>query len=302
MPPFWPFRRKPAVRDDIEVVAPRRQVHGREFAVGVPYGLPSDLGETNRLDFQHYVLRLAFKGNYASPIQSPLSILDVGTGTGRWAMDLATQFPQANVVGLDIKEPPADERNKSRQLADARPENYRFVAGNVLEGLPFADQSFDFVHQRLLFFGIPADKWPFVLAELRRVTRVGGWIEAAEGYFGYEPMGPATQKLVETAFAALQARGIDPRSGPVLKEYLAQAGLSNTEQWVAKLPVGAWGGRIGTLLATDLAEAHLAARPLVLSQGVSEAEWDVLRDTMRREWEQLHSTWPFYIAYGQRMV
>jgi len=59
---------------------------------------------------------------------------------------------------------------------DLRPPNYAFVAGNILEGLPFADGGFDFVHMRLVFFAIPADRWPFVIGELVRVTRLGaGW-------------------------------------------------------------------------------------------------------------------------------
>jgi ubiquinone/menaquinone biosynthesis C-methylase UbiE len=42
----------------------------------------------NRLDFQHFILRQAFKGNYAAPIRNPARILDVGTGTGRWATEM----------------------------------------------------------------------------------------------------------------------------------------------------------------------------------------------------------------------
>lgn len=44
------------------------------------------------------------------------------------------------------------------------------------------------------------------------------------------------------------------------------------------------------------------SRPLVLSQGVSAAEWTTLCDTMRQEWEQVHSNWPFYMAYGQHLI
>jgi ubiquinone/menaquinone biosynthesis C-methylase UbiE len=299
MPTWWPYRRKQAIAEANKAGA-QSQLFGREYAAGVPYGLPADLNETNRLDFQHFVLRVAFKGNYAAPLKTPLSILDVGTGTGRWAMDMAQQYPHANVIGVDISEPPIHGGQGAHSIPDIQPENYRFVKANVLEGLPFDDQSFDFTHQRLLFFAIPADKWPFVLSELYRVTRPGGWVEVAEGHFGYESAGPATQKLVESALAALLARGIDPRVGPLLGSQLGRAGFLSPQTRVAKLPVGAWGGRVGTLLATNLAEAHRSARPLVLSQGVSEAEWDALFNAMRQEWEQYHSLWPFYIAYAQR--
>ncbi|HKT40269.1 MAG TPA: hypothetical protein VJR48_18000, partial [Ktedonobacterales bacterium] len=80
-------------------------VAGRERVVGLPYALPADGEEVNRLDFQHYMLRYAFQGNFAAPIAQPVSILDVGTGTGRWAIEMAITFPDVNVIGLDVKPP-----------------------------------------------------------------------------------------------------------------------------------------------------------------------------------------------------
>src|SRR5689334_10014737 len=168
----WPFRRKAGTAGKADTDNSRRRLFGRAYTAGVPYALPSDLSEMNRLDFQHFILRQAFKGNYAAPVRNPYRILDVGTGTGRWAKEVAMLFPAASVTGLDIKEQVAES-----QGSDLSPANYSFVSGNILEGLPFPDASFDFVHQRLLFFAIPSDRWQFLLNELARVTRPGGWVE-----------------------------------------------------------------------------------------------------------------------------
>src|SRR5512146_364277 len=152
MPRFWPFRRSSRADDDASAPSgARRRLFGREYAAGVPYALPSDLSETNRLDFQHYMLRQAFKGIYAAPIGTPGAILDVGAGTGRWAKEMAELFPRARVVALDIKEPAESEQSQPGGAAsDPRPSAYTFVRGNILEGLPFPDATFDFTHQRLL--------------------------------------------------------------------------------------------------------------------------------------------------------
>jgi ubiquinone/menaquinone biosynthesis C-methylase UbiE len=181
----------------------RRRFFGREYTPGVPYALPSDLGEMNRLDFQHFVLRQAFKGNYAAPLRKPSRILDVGSGTGRWAKELAALFPSATVTGIDIKNPASDEQNAVSAAPGTHLASYQFIHGNILEGLPFPDASFDFVHQRLLFFAIPTDRWQFVLNELARVTRPGGWVEVVEGRYGYEPMGPAAQQIADAMLPAM---------------------------------------------------------------------------------------------------
>lgn len=297
---FWPFRRASSRAGAFASGGAPRRLFGREYAAGVPYALPSDLGEMNRLDFQHFVLRQAFKGNFAAPISNPASILDVGSGTGRWAKEMAALFPAASVTGLDIKEPVAGEQSASSAATDPRPANYRFVPGNILEGLPFPDASFDFVHQRLLFFAIPSDRWQFVLNELIRVTRPGGWVEVVEGHYGYEPMGPAAQLIADVMLSTMQKRGIDPRNSARLDQYLLTAGFQPVQTRTVKLPVGDWGGRLGQLAATDVLSFSQAAKPLLRAQGMSESECALLIETMRSECETLRYTWPFHIAYGQR--
>lgn len=291
---MWPFRRKSGKADKDAADSPRR-LFGREYTAGVPYALPSDLSEMNRLDFQHFILRQAFKGNYAAPVRNPYRILDVGTGTGRWAKEVAMLFPAASVTGLDIKEQVAES-----QEPDLTPANYSFVSGNILEGLPFPDATFDFVHQRLLFFAIPSDRWQFLLNELTRVTRPGGWVEVVEGRYGYEPMGPAAQHISDVMLATMLKRGIDPRASAHLDEFLRNAGLQQVQTRTIKLPVGDWGGRLGQLAFTDVMTFSQAAKPLLLAQGMTEDECAALITEMRNECETMRYTWPFYIVYGQR--
>src|SRR5207244_184649 len=162
----------------------------------------------NRLDFQHYMLRYVLHGNYAATIGDVRDILDVGSGTGRWAAEMADLFPQARVVGVDITPPPALENAATNRM----PNNYSFMAANVLEGLPFPDASFDFVHQRLLYAAIPADRWQSAVNELVRVTRPGGWIELVEGGI-VQNGGPAVNMLQAWIIEACRRRGIDIQAG-----------------------------------------------------------------------------------------
>src|SRR5205809_1510747 len=127
------------------------------------YVLPRHPAELNRLDVQHYALRGALGRNYIAPIESPAWILDVGSGSGQWAYNLCEEFNEAFVVGIDLEVGPPPW-----------PARYGFVRGNLLHGLPVADDRFDFTHQRLLFSGIPLKAWPPAVKELVRVTRPGG--------------------------------------------------------------------------------------------------------------------------------
>ena len=40
---------------------------------------------------------------HKSPLKDPREILDVGTGTGIWAIDMADRYPNAKVTGIDLR-------------------------------------------------------------------------------------------------------------------------------------------------------------------------------------------------------
>src|SRR5262249_19018565 len=235
---------------DMQAGTPLALVAGRMRTLGLPYTLPHDMEEVNRLDFQHYVLRYAFQGIYAAPLNQPTTILDVGTGTGRWALEMAQYYPYAQVIGLDVNPPPVDEAARMGAGADLRPANYRFMAGNVLEGLPFPDGTFDFVHMRLLFSAIPSARWPLVIGELARVTRLGGWVESVETTRAYNG-GPNTDLMAEWIAQMAARRGVQVDDGGRVAEVMHAVGLANVAVSVVNVPMGTSGGRLGELVAID---------------------------------------------------
>jgi SAM-dependent methyltransferase len=244
------------------------------------------------LDVQHFALREALSANYLAPVVQPRQIADVGCGTGQWAADLCKQFPEALVVGFDME---------VRKPQDAA--NYRFVRGNLLQGLPFQDAQFDFVHQRLLGPGIPLMAWPGVIRDLVRVGEPGAWIEIVEGEFALEPAGPATAQLFDLVRQLARHIGLDATGTAFgsLGEYLSWAGASNVQTKHLKMPVGEWGGRIGSFMASDFRAAFTR-----LSDAFRETLWissEVVHEllkTMQEEWEEHQSKWTLAIAFGQK--
>ncbi|HEU5441765.1 MAG TPA: class I SAM-dependent methyltransferase [Ktedonobacterales bacterium] len=268
-------------------------VGGRRLLANVPDMLPKDAQEVRRLDFEHYWLRGALRSNYAAPISNPGSMLDVGCGSGRWANEVALQFPHANVIALDVVTPPSLEQRP--------PENYVFVQGDVLRGMPFADGSFDFVHMRLLFTAIPASAWPGVARELVRVTRLGGWVEMVEGGL---PVGggAALDQLCQWVSETSLRRGIDLRMGARVGEFLQAAHIDAIVSHGFGLPAGRYGGRFGQMGAADTLAMLEGLRPLVTVENVASAnQYDLM---LARAHDELEETQrcvrPFYLAFGQR--
>ena len=270
-----------------------RAVGGRTFVAGVPYILPKDLDETNRLDFQHYMLRSFMRGNYLAPISAPRDIVDVGCGTGRWAIEMAAEFPTANVIGVDVAPPAVGEGGAL--TAD----NYTFVPGNVLERLPFADKSFDFTHQRYLVLAIPAQRWPHVIAELLRVTRPGGWVELIETE---PPSGaPALDQLAEWGKQLMSRRGIDFSTARQIGAMLHAGGARDVTARPLIIPVGKPGGRIGAMMVADYLSALGAVRGPLAAVGIaSEDAFDEAMSRARQELDQRAFPQNVYVAYARK--
>ena len=256
------------------------------------YIFPRHPSEADRLDLQHYALREALGRNYLAPVSTPHLVLDVGCGSGQWAYDLCTEYPEALVVGLDLV-----------PSKPGRPPNFRFVRSNVLQGLPFVPDRFDFVHQRLLIGGVPMNSWPPLVSGLVRVTRPGGWIELVEVGFEVEPAGPATRRMVEMMQRLGRSFGLDT-TGIVLRslgDYLRRAGGTEVQEGSVTVPIGEWGGRIGSFLASDFrAGATRVCSVFEARFGLSADECRDLLSAMPPEWEAHKSQLSFAYAFGRK--
>ena len=117
--------------------------------------MPNDEKEQGRLDLTHHMMRILLHGElHLCPLApNPQRILDVGTGTGIWAMDAADMYPSAEVIGTDL----------SPIQPGFVPPNCRFLVDDCEEDWTFEKDSFDMVHMRHLSQSIK--DWPRLLAQ-----------------------------------------------------------------------------------------------------------------------------------------
>ncbi|KAK3400616.1 S-adenosyl-L-methionine-dependent methyltransferase [Sordaria brevicollis] len=143
-----------------------RTYHSDSVTDGEYWG-PNDQKQNEVLDIFHHMVTIYLDGElYEAPItKNPENILDVGTGTGLWAIDMADKFPSCNVIGTDI----------SPIQPSWVPPNVSFVIEDAGKEWTFQDNHFDFIHFRWLP-GCMKD-WTAVYKQAYRCLKPGGWIE-----------------------------------------------------------------------------------------------------------------------------
>jgi SAM-dependent methyltransferase len=69
---------------------------------------------------QHHILLMTY-GNrlYWAPLKDPKRVIDIGTGTGIWAIDFADAHPETEVIGVDLS-PGQPTLYASRSLCEGR--------------------------------------------------------------------------------------------------------------------------------------------------------------------------------------
>lgn len=107
---------------------------------------------------------------FRSPIpETAQNILDVGTGNGVWAVEVADRYPSTFVQGVDLYPPPENWV----------PPNCKFEVDDLLKTWTF-QQNFDLIHMRDLFGSFTEKQWSGFYSQAYKNLVPGGWIEQIE--------------------------------------------------------------------------------------------------------------------------
>ncbi|KAG2197520.1 hypothetical protein INT47_007129 [Mucor saturninus] len=264
---------------------------------GSNYLLPCDDEEIDRLHLQHFMIRFAIQGNYLAPVSEVLRkggrVLDVGCGPGSWAMEIAGEYPKSTVIGVDIT--PIYPK-------EIKPTNCAFYQCNILNPLPFEDNTFDYVFMRFMGQGVESDKWSNILAELIRILKPNGWIEWVEGDVEIHRPGPSTHEFNEQLIHLMKENDQDPHIGRTLKERLLNTGeLMQVSSMFVSCPGGQWAGKLGQLTMQSWKAYYQALRPLLSeSWGISTSEYHERLQTCWREADEYKTFENVHFSYAQK--
>ncbi|KAK6500937.1 hypothetical protein TWF506_003695 [Arthrobotrys conoides] len=199
------------------------------------YFLPNDEAENDRLDLNHHVMFLIQKGKlHAAPLKDPQRILDVGTGTGIWAIEMADEYPMANVVGNDLS--PIQPRWV--------PPNLTFEVDDVEKEWTHKPNSFDLVYIRYMVGSIK--DWPNLLKQAFTAVKPGGYVELLEpdstlrSDDGSFPEDSALAEWGRLFVGGARGIGAPLDDTPKFSEYIRDAGFVDISQEIFKLPNSPW--------------------------------------------------------------
>ncbi|KAI9171713.1 protein LAE1 [Paramyrothecium foliicola] len=219
--------------------------YGRFYGSWKPgkYLFPIDSEELNRQDIFHKFFLVARDDKpYAYPLRSdpPPKILDLGTGTAIWAINVAEDFaPGSEMVAVDL--------NQIQPLLIPR--------GLTIKQFDIEEPSWDplqkdcdLIHIRMLFGAIRADLWPQVYRNVFEHLAPGrGYVEHTEldwtPHWDGEELPPrsALREWIELYYTSMDHYNRKSRVIPNdTKRLMEAAGLTDFKEEIIKCYVNPW--------------------------------------------------------------
>ncbi|KAL8939647.1 MAG: hypothetical protein Q9216_003255, partial [Gyalolechia sp. 2 TL-2023] len=226
---------------------------------------------------------LGGKLNLAPIPKNAKRILDVGTGTGIWAIETGDKYPDAEILGNDL----------SPIQPHWVPPNVRFEVDDVEDDWAY-HQPFDYIHCRMM--GNAIKDWPKLHRQCYEHVKPGGWAEfidldltwtSPDGTLHEEHAG---KKFNNVFIKTCRDAGIEACPGLYLEGWMKDAGFQNKE-------VGAW----NYLQINEGLEAFTLAL-FTREAGFSADEVKVICAEIRKDIKdpKIHIMFHLHVAYGQK--
>ncbi|KAG6156589.1 hypothetical protein E4U51_008204 [Claviceps purpurea] len=201
------------------------------------YFIPNDDQQLESVELSHHYMKILLDDQlFLAPLEKDKihRVIDVGTGSGIWAIEFADRFPNTSVIGTDL----------SPCQPQWVPPNLRFEIDDAgLEWTWNADY-FDFIHIRYIMGGI--QDWKALLKDAYRCCAPGGWVQSVEMDVNYRSDDGTTDlEPVLASFGDLFREAGEILNRPFFvhdlqRQAFDEAGFVEKKVVRYKIPVGLW--------------------------------------------------------------
>ena len=167
----------------------------------------------------------------------PQNIIDVGTGTGIWAIEMGDKYSLYQITGID----------QSPIQPNWIPPNVTFEIDDITKPWLNDSSTIDFIHVRSMAGSIRGDQdWQTFLAEAFRMLKPGGKIEVADFTTRFQcddgtfQMNSSSKQWEVTLHDIARSMGIEMETTNKMHGWLQEAGFASIEEMAHKVPVGPW--------------------------------------------------------------
>ncbi|KAI6765517.1 hypothetical protein HG530_006587 [Fusarium avenaceum] len=197
---------------------------------------PNDDRQQEAEDLMHEVYKIVMNDQlYEAPIgENPQRVLDLGCGTGIWAIEFADLHQSADVIGVDL----------SPIQPKFVPPNCRFEVDDITQDWTYPINHFDFIHVRGLIGCLP--DWTELFERALKHMQPGGWVESVE-LWGAAKAEDDTLKPDSPFYTWIEIfKKIGALTGKSffwddkMSQSITDAGFINVSGRRIKVPIGTW--------------------------------------------------------------
>lgn len=209
--------------------------NGRRYVPG--YYMPNDEEEQLRMQIIHQGFLFHFNNKLTSvSLHNPCRVLDIGTGTGEWAIGMAEAFSNAEVTGIDLSaiQPSSVPSNVFFEIYDAEDDG----------GWTYPSTFFDFIHFRCMKGCFRS--WDEMYERTYMHLKPGGWIEVIDfdDQFkflkNYFQAVPDVERWYKSLKEAMRKSGKDFSPMHLQPEKLINAGFVDVSVTTHEFPMHVW--------------------------------------------------------------
>ncbi|KAF4779711.1 hypothetical protein HER10_EVM0006030 [Colletotrichum scovillei] len=273
------------------------------------YQFPNDERELDRLDLVNHLCLLTLDGELgiAPPCREDAKVgrvLDVGTGTGIWAVQFGDDHPEADILGIDL----------SATQPSSVPPNVRFEVDDIEDEWTFS-QPFQYIHSRFMTSSIR--DWRLFLQRCYDNLEPGGYVELQEtAIFAQSDDGTLKpehalsdwSKYLMEASIKLGAAWVDT---PELREIMVEVGFEDVALSTYKWPTNTWpkdehfkelGSWNNENFMTGMEAITMAPLTRALDWSPEEVRVFLIEVRKNGNDRNIHAYWPQHVLVGRRPI